>query len=209
MPRRCCPSTAPSASTQPLQPVSHTDSGAPPVDSSGRSTLRPCSGGGTACGDSFCSASKGVCTSSCTCEGEATHASTHQPCGTLCCRYWHHRTTRTPESNQIPTRLVRSPLALARHSLLIRYHTFRLVRAQTGRRITALRAVAAHRGALSSSTTASCNGQSSFSIVKPFSRLQRPLGICVYSLHFTSKGTGPIQIGYSIPVHSTSHCLSV
>ena len=42
------------------------------------------------CGDSYCGASKGTCTASCTCPGEAAHgAGTTRPCGDYCCRYWH------------------------------------------------------------------------------------------------------------------------
>lgn len=46
--------------------------------------------------DSFCGASKGVCTATCTCAGEQTHGKAALgvppaplPCGLLCCSYWH------------------------------------------------------------------------------------------------------------------------
>ena len=57
--------------------------------SKGNPMPRPCGSGRTDCGDSFCGATKGVCTSSCTCEGEAVHGQVGRtPCGTMCCRYW-------------------------------------------------------------------------------------------------------------------------
>ena len=55
---------------------------------------RPCTDGigGSGCGDeSFCGATKGVCTASCTCAGEAAHGASAEsvPCGSFCCAYWH------------------------------------------------------------------------------------------------------------------------
>ena len=67
--------------------------------------FRPCTdsvdGSGTGCtpGETFCGASKGVCTSSCTCEGEPAHGiSGRAACGPLCCKYWHGFWRRHPEN---------------------------------------------------------------------------------------------------------------
>ena len=55
---------------------------------------KPCQDVANDCGDSFCGATKGTCTATCTCPGEAAHrnhdgAGARRPCGGYCCSYWH------------------------------------------------------------------------------------------------------------------------
>jgi hypothetical protein len=76
----------------------------------GQKLPRPCAGGGLgACDpdDTFCGASKGICTSTCTCAGEKAHGRKTRradgeevvptACGLLCCRYWHGYWKSHPE----------------------------------------------------------------------------------------------------------------
>lgn len=51
--------------------------------------LRPCQDGSRDCGETYCGSTKGVCTATCTCAGEAAHGREGAiPCGRLCCKYW-------------------------------------------------------------------------------------------------------------------------
>lgn len=70
-----------------------------------RSLRRPCTDAVSSeqardCHDeTFCGATKGLCTSTCTCAGEAGHeASGDRACGTMCCRYWHTFWRRHPQN---------------------------------------------------------------------------------------------------------------
>ena len=66
---------------------------------------RPCTDGRPSqqgsCGDeSFCGATKGVCTATCTCAGEARHgrSSATVACGEHCCHYWHTFWRKHPQN---------------------------------------------------------------------------------------------------------------
>ena len=75
----------------------------------GQKLTRPCDPRTGACDpdDTFCGASKGICTASCTCAGEKSHGrKVRMPdgdekvplaCGLLCCRYWHEYWKAHPE----------------------------------------------------------------------------------------------------------------
>ena len=83
----------------------------------GRKLTRPCAPGVGACDpdDTFCGASKGLCTASCTCAGEKAHGKKVRAadgderaplaCGLLCCRYWHEYWKSHP--NECSSRSVR------------------------------------------------------------------------------------------------------
>ena len=65
----------------------------------GRSLPRPCKHAHSDCGDYFCGPTKGLCTASCTCEGEAAHGQPGRAaCGTVCCHYWHAFWREHPEN---------------------------------------------------------------------------------------------------------------
>ena len=70
---------------------------------------RPCTDEveiGAGCGaepETFCGATKGLCTSTCTCTGELAHGTQGRPaCGVNCCQYWHRFWRRHPENCTMP-----------------------------------------------------------------------------------------------------------